>query len=174
MITGSSTHNQRIERLWSDLHRCVVVLYYRLFYFMEQQGILDPLNELHLASLHYVYQPRINRALEIFTEGWNNHAIRTAHHCSPRQLFVKGVLRLHSANLTAFDFLDQVDESYGVDGVQQRIYTEDEGVPVPETRISLADSVLQQLQQDVDPLSNSDNHAIELYQRALEVIESTN
>ena len=31
-ITGASTHNQRIERLWRDLHRCVTVLYYRLFY----------------------------------------------------------------------------------------------------------------------------------------------
>ena len=140
---------------------------------MEQQGILDPLNELHLASLHYVYRPRINRALEIFSEGWNNHGIRTARHCSPRQLFVKGVLRLHSAGLTAFDFLDQVEESYGIDGAQQRIYTEDEGVAVPETRISIANSVLQQLQQKVDPLSDSDNHAIELYQRTLEIIDHT-
>lgn len=55
MITGSSTHNQRIERLWRDMHRCVTVAYYRLFYFMEQHGILDPLNEAHLFALYYVY-----------------------------------------------------------------------------------------------------------------------
>ena len=28
MITGSSVHNHRIERLWRDMHRCVTQLYY--------------------------------------------------------------------------------------------------------------------------------------------------
>ena len=41
IITGPSVHNQRIERLWRDLHSGVTKLYYRLFYFMEEQGILD-------------------------------------------------------------------------------------------------------------------------------------
>ena len=30
MIVGSSVHNQRIEQLWRDLHRCITVLYYRV------------------------------------------------------------------------------------------------------------------------------------------------
>ena len=42
MITGSSTHNQRIERMWCDVHRSVTSLFYRLFYFLEQQYLLDP------------------------------------------------------------------------------------------------------------------------------------
>ena len=51
MITGSSTHNQRIERLWVDMHRSVTRLYYRLFYFLEHQCLLDPLNEEHLINM---------------------------------------------------------------------------------------------------------------------------
>ena len=43
IITGSSTHNQRIERLWRDLHRCVISLYYRLFYHLEHLDLLNPL-----------------------------------------------------------------------------------------------------------------------------------
>ena len=39
MITGSSTHNQRIERLWKDLHQSTIVMYYKLFYFMEHNRI---------------------------------------------------------------------------------------------------------------------------------------
>ena len=40
-ITGSSVHNQRIERLWRDTFRCVGQLYYALFYDMEDCGLLD-------------------------------------------------------------------------------------------------------------------------------------
>ena len=55
IITGSSVHNQRIKRLWRDMHRCVTVLFYKLFYFMEHHDLLDPLNEMHLYALHYVF-----------------------------------------------------------------------------------------------------------------------
>ena len=48
VIVGSSVHNQRVERLWRDMHRCVTLLFYRLFYFMENQGILDPVSERDL------------------------------------------------------------------------------------------------------------------------------
>ena len=54
-ITGSSTHNQRIERLGVDMRRSVTFLYYCLFYFLEQQGRLDPLNEIHLYMLFIMY-----------------------------------------------------------------------------------------------------------------------
>ena len=55
MITGSSTHDQRIERLWRDMHRCCTIMYYRLFYHMENFGLLDPLNEYHMWALHFVF-----------------------------------------------------------------------------------------------------------------------
>ena len=48
MITGKSTHNQRIERLWWDIYTGVMSLYHELFYFMEDEGILDPLNDHHI------------------------------------------------------------------------------------------------------------------------------
>ncbi len=66
MLTGSSTHNNRIERLWRDMHSCVTLLFYKLFYYLEQQDLLNPLDNLHLWTLHYVYIPRINRSLTEF------------------------------------------------------------------------------------------------------------
>lgn len=71
MLTGSSTHSQRIERLWVDMYPSVTVVYYRLFYYLEQQQLLDALNEVHLYAL---YIPRINQS---FQEGWNQHDYRS-------------------------------------------------------------------------------------------------
>ena len=47
VIVGSSVHNQRIERFWRDMHRCVTRTFYRLFYYLEYQTLLDPTNEHH-------------------------------------------------------------------------------------------------------------------------------
>ena len=92
MIVGSSVHNQRVERLWRDLHRCVTQIYYRLFYFLEYEGILNPVNEYHLFALHYVFMPRLNKSMESFVKSWNNHSLRTEHGHSPNQLFTARVL----------------------------------------------------------------------------------
>ena len=112
MIVGSSVHNQRIERLWRDLHRCVIQLYW-LFYYL---GLLDPVNECHLFALHYIYIPRLNRSMMQFVDGWNSHSLRTEHGHSPNQLFAAGALLLQRSGLTAMDFFQDIDEDvYGVE-----------------------------------------------------------
>ena len=64
MITGSSTHNQRIESLWRNVFDGVLALYYELFTFMEDNQLLDPFNERDIAALHYIYIPLINNKLD--------------------------------------------------------------------------------------------------------------
>ena len=41
-LAGYSTRNQRIERMWRDVFRCVASTYYSLFHAMEATGVLDP------------------------------------------------------------------------------------------------------------------------------------
>ena len=62
-LIGTSTRNQRIERLWRDASRCLDNVFYYNFKSMEESGLLDVTNPLHLFVLHYVYLPRINAAL---------------------------------------------------------------------------------------------------------------
>lgn len=90
-ITGHSVHNQRVERLWRDLFCQCTVLFYHLFYYMEELEILDADNEAHLFCLHYVYLARINQALSSFTQAWNNHCLSSEGNLSPLQLWISGL-----------------------------------------------------------------------------------
>ena len=93
MITGSSTHNERVERLWRDVFRCVGVLFHDTFQQLQDDGHLNPLNEVDMYCLHHVFLPRINLSLKSFMESWNNHPISTEHNHTPNQLFVEGALQ---------------------------------------------------------------------------------
>ena len=92
VITGASTHNQRIERLWRDVFRCVASLFYQTFHAMEEENILDCLNEVDLYCLRFVYLKRINEALESFVESWNNHPISSERNLTPNQLFIQSAI----------------------------------------------------------------------------------
>ena len=172
MITGSSVHNQRIERLWRDMHRCVTVIFYKLFYYLEHQGHLDPDNAFHCFALQYVYLPRINRALKMFSEGWNAHGIRTEHNLSPNQLFVKGALELQQKGLHALDFFEEVDEMYGVNEENLSSEDDDYTVEVPPSTLSLSDRQLSELRERVDPLAESETFGVELYVETLDFLRS--
>ena len=44
VITGASTPNQRIERMWQDVHRCVSVMFADTFRMLKGEGKLNSLN----------------------------------------------------------------------------------------------------------------------------------
>lgn len=172
VITGSSTHNQRIERLWRDLHQCVTKMYYRLFYHLENQLSLDPLNELHLFALHYVYLPRINRSLEMFQEAWNHHGLRTVHNSSPSQLYTAGILRLQQSNMHALDFFENIDNMYGIDEDFPWSPDAEGTVNVAETRVNVTPETSALLQAQINPLAESDNFGIELYESTVRLLQT--
>jgi hypothetical protein len=85
-VAGCSVHSQRIERLWLDVFNQCTVVFYNLFYALEEEGVLDCANEVHLFCLHYVYTSRINRALNVFKQAWNLHPLSSKGNLSPCQL----------------------------------------------------------------------------------------
>ena len=140
VLVGSSVHNQRIERLWRDFHCCATQLFYRMFYYMEYHDILDPVNEKHMFALHYVFLPRINKAIEDFKNAWNHHGVRTERGMTQNQLFTIGMLRLKNSSLTAMDFFDIIDDNYGIE--EEGLLPEeddDEGIEVPRNTLQLSE-----------------------------------
>lgn len=60
---------------------------------MKDLHILNIDNNVHMFCLHYVFLPRINRAIGQFLEAWNNHLLSTMRNLSPIQLWISGLSR---------------------------------------------------------------------------------
>lgn len=172
VLVGPSVHNQRIERLWRDLFDTIIQLYYRLFYYMEKCEILDPLNQLHLFSLHYCFIPKINEALVKFQEGWNMHPMSGCHGKSPTQMYITGLNTLKLKNIIADDFSQPVDSMYGVTDDElknpARSTRQSTVINVPKIPNPFCISKFEVLKARFNPLDyQTFNNGIDLYENVL-------
>ena len=155
VIVGSSVHNVRIERLWRDTFR-VLSVFYQLFCFLEEGGKLDPLSENDLYCLHFVYIPRITRALDSFRCGWNNHAVTTERCMTPLQMFTSGGL---TRDIQLDSFNGDVDSTHWT--LMELLCP---------TNSPLTSAKEDELKSLVNLLQDSLNYAIELYDQVQEFV----
>ena len=69
-------------------------------------------------------------------------------------------------------FFNTVDDGYGID--EENMTVEDlseTGVTIQQGRFALTEEHLHELQTQVDPLQESENHRIELYEQTLTFIQ---
>ena len=118
-------------------------------------------------TLQYVYCPHINRSLDELLNSWNNHPMTTIQNRSPLQLWHSGFL---AANEDYSEFQGVIDDhntdwnDYGIDGDGPLSESNtDNNVEVPEVQVAITEAQLNQLQSWIDPLSNDNNHGIDLY-----------
>ena len=172
-IAGTSVHNQRVERLWRDVFCVVCHIFYYLFQTMEDSGILHRGNRLHMFVLHFIYRPRINKALESFYSAWNQHSMRTERNWSPLQIWTNGMLDMRNHQISGVT--DVVDSETDIDeldwfGFDPYAPTPDDDglttVVVDDVSIDVEDHILVQLKNSIYPLQNSDSFGVDLYQDA--------
>ena len=164
IITGSSVHNCRVERAHRDVYAGVLCFYAKLFDEMEKTGILDPLNELHLFCLHYIYLPRINKSLEEFVDQMNHRPVSTEHNMSPLQLWMSGMLQNINSQHTALT-ADEM-EQYGVDPDESvTVSDEDYQVHIDPPAFALTEEQRMQLP---DPFQNDHNQGWNNYLNSVE------
>lgn len=173
IITGTSVHNQRIERLWRDVNRIVVSRFLNIFLYLERNGFLCSTNEVHLYCLQLVYLNLINQALDEFTAEWNSHPVTTERNLSPRQLWVSGMVTLQHSNYTAVQ--DLVDAStdhsnYGIDEEGPVPEAEEYSIRVPPLALPLSADQLHLMQNMIDQSRGESQNGIFSYLMALEII----
>ena len=176
-IAASSVHNQCIEHLWKDVFCNICHTFYYTFQTMVQYGILQRGNRIHLFILHFVYLPRINKAIESFVHAWNHHAMRTERNWSPVQMWTNGMVDIRSHGRTgAVDVSmasEQVDELewYGYDpNAPTPIDNGLSIVNVDDILLDLPDVELYDITHNINPLAYSDSFGIDIYEQALNLI----
>ena len=177
-IAGESVNNQRIERLWRDVHKDVTECMYKEFYSMNDEGLLDMDNDLHKCALQFVYLPVINERLTAFQNAWNQHKIRTERNRTPEQIWIEGILGCQE-NITAVADVIATDASLR-ERLQARLaelgveLEEDEAIPAlsggPTTRIHLSEELVVQLREQIASIENNRDK----FTKCIELFENYN
>ena len=169
-IAGKSCHNQRIERLWRDVFCSSLSKFYCVFWYLEDIGLLDISCEKHLYVLHLVFTARINKDLNQFTLGWDNHQIRSAHNRTPNQLWILGKLTYEPEQENSLS--QQLPDEYGVDFNGPVPVDNHTGINTVEIAEFLNDEQKSVLMSRVDILGRSDSFGIDVYINTLQEVES--
>lgn len=137
---------------------------------MEQTGILDLDNPIHMFALHLVYQPRINLSLQEFMHAFNNHRLSTEHGWTPSQIWINGMmdqrnpLRVHdSLDDSLNDYQYYGEDPHGPISVGNR----DNNVVVLPVEMPHASEITRCVYQNFDPNKASTDFGIEIYTQVL-------
>lgn len=142
--------------------------FYNLFYTLEDSEVLDPDDDVHKMSLQIVFLPEIQKRLDLFRNGWNNHKIRTENNKTPVQIWTAGMLANMETNCRAISnvfgenpystqTLEQLLAQHGIDNFPVTDDGEDHfpAVVVEQPRINLSHQQQQSIIQAIETISDA-------------------
>ena len=156
VISGSSVHNQRIERLWRDVLAAPMppsfVIWKAVVYLIQLMKLISS------ACIIYTQHKSIGVYIAQFKESWNSHHLSSEGNMSPNQLFFEGI--------------QAVDRPAAVPaGTTPTIDTGDTEERVAVPRISFTPCpVLLQAISVIDPLQVCSDKGITMYRTLLQII----
>ena len=164
VIAGKSVQNQRVERLNGDLNRHVNRPFSEVFHNLEFRGELNPKNDVDLFCLHYVYLPRINKAIENFTTSYNCHSLSSERNATPLQLFWanQSLIELHRSHEV---FYPEVSVTDLLSRREELPYVVIDSIPC-----SLDQEGFEELKRSVDPLAESSNKGRDIYLQTVQFV----
>ena len=118
----------------------------------------------YLESISLLVLSRKDGITMAFEQNTTGHQINSSH------------FELYNCNnpgLVAMNFFEQVSEDYGV--IEDGLATDEnstEGVPIPRSTVELSKEQFQQLQNLVNPLSESTDYGIDLYQEVIQYLDT--
>lgn len=175
-LVGSSTRNQRIERLWRDVFQTVTHIFYYTFQSMEESGVFISEDPLHKFVLHCVFLPRINRALESFANAWNEHPLRTEQNWSPIRIWTNGMLDVANHNTrAAVDVVGAMPSDEIIEDLEWYGYDPnapspgDDGLSSVEVNdVQVEHDLVNHLREEINPMRESLHYGIDIFQNALD------
>ena len=180
-ISGKSCHNQRIERFWRDLFHGCLFLFYYIFSYLEDNGLLIIEDNVDLFCLEYVCVARINRHLQLFEVGYDNHPIRSESNMTPAQLWLHGCHAYNPPQQNIDEDQSTKDWTlYGIDwegplpnSRYSQTESKDNGVVIPELG-SPANDLILSLANVINPLAQpGDPYGIDLYLRTRDFVRAS-
>ncbi|EFI28269.1 hypothetical protein CC1G_14293 [Coprinopsis cinerea okayama7 len=128
-LRGKSLNNIRMERGWRDVRKESLEFFRQIFMELEELGLLDPNNPIHLVCLYVVFQPRIQTSLDRAIISWNRHKMSTAGNKTPLAMYELSRTKAINAGYWTGDpgdAVEEIDDEYGVDGTSGLAPPDDE------------------------------------------------
>jgi len=138
---------------------------------MESTGILNTDNPIHEFTLHLIFIPRINKALDEFCEAFNHHEVCTEGNWSPYQMWANGMF--HAGNPLSHGLLDEEPsgmEIYGYIPLGPSPTGRDNHVVIDPVDLSHGDLLKSFVLEHLDPLRPSTEMGRDIYTEALELV----
>lgn len=142
-------------------------IYYEVLHSLEDEGLLDPSDSIHMFCAQHVFLPRLQRDLNVFRVGWDNHPLRTEQNLSPQQLWTVGLLQ------NSFDDPDLAEEIEDLDfnpGSEPNAASS--GVIVPPIVCPLHEQDMARLWATIDVTGPSESHGRDIYLTTLNYVQN--